>query len=147
MTKRVAGSLKNKVVASELLEERANCNFDQQKMRVLVHGGQEQFDIYKELMDDMAAPELQNTFGYMEKDVNGKQIELWHRNKYVFEKLGHKYIKNDKRDIAFDFPYIQWSLSSQGQAPGLGLHGTMFWLTVQNLSNDEQLARWMPEVR
>ena len=23
----------------------------------------------------------------------------------------------------------------------------MFWLTIENLSNDEQLARWMPEIR
>ena len=27
------------------------------------------------------------------------------------------------------------------------MHTSMFWLTVENLSNDEQKARWMPEIR
>lgn len=31
--------------------------------------------------------------------------------------------------------------------PGLGLHLSMFWATVENLSNEEQKARWMPELR
>jgi acyl-CoA oxidase len=40
MSKRIHGSVKNQIVASDLQAERANCNFDQEKMRVLVHGGE-----------------------------------------------------------------------------------------------------------
>jgi hypothetical protein len=39
-TTRIAGSFKNKVVATELQQERANCNFDQEKLRVALHGGE-----------------------------------------------------------------------------------------------------------
>jgi len=31
----------------------------------------------------------------MEKDANEKQIDLWRRNKYLFEHLGEKYVKNN----------------------------------------------------
>lgn len=32
MTNRVQGSIKNKIVATELVEERAKCNFDQEEL-------------------------------------------------------------------------------------------------------------------
>ena len=35
-SKRVHGSMKNKIVATELLEERANCNFDQKELKNLL---------------------------------------------------------------------------------------------------------------
>jgi len=144
MAQRVPGSVKNKVVATDLLEERANCNFDQEKLRVILHGGELQFKIYKDMLDDFSVPELRNTFAYMEADVNEKQIDMWKRMKYMYEHLGAKYIKNNP---SFDFPYVHWPLSFQGQPPAFGLHTSMFWLTIENLSNDEQKARWMPEIR
>ena len=33
---RVHGSIKNKIVATELLEERAKCNFDQKAMKKII---------------------------------------------------------------------------------------------------------------
>ena len=40
----VAGSVKNKVVASDLLEERAKVTFDQQELRVMYSGGKDMFE-------------------------------------------------------------------------------------------------------
>ena len=36
----VAGSVKRKIVASDLAEERSNCNFDQHELLVMLSGGQ-----------------------------------------------------------------------------------------------------------
>ena len=44
MSLRVAGSMKNKVVASELQEERAKCAFDQKEMKLFLSGGQAELD-------------------------------------------------------------------------------------------------------
>jgi len=98
------------------------------------------------MFDDFSCPELRNTFEYMEKDVNEKQIDLWRRMNFLYKNFGRKYIKNDKHDWSFDYPYVHWPLAFQGQPPALGLHCSMFWLTVRNLSSQEQLARWMPEI-
>lgn len=35
----IAGSVKNKVVASDLKEERKKCNFDQMELKVFLGGG------------------------------------------------------------------------------------------------------------
>jgi hypothetical protein len=42
---RVAGSMKNKVVASELQAERNKCAFDQKELMAYLHGGQQEFDL------------------------------------------------------------------------------------------------------
>lgn len=47
----------------------------------------------------------------MEMDVNEKQIDLWKRNKYIYENLGEKYIKNNS---SFAFPYHHWPIFFQG---------------------------------
>lgn len=42
---------------------------------------------------------------------------------------------------------MQWGFYFQGLLPGLGLHTSMFWLSVENLANEEQKAFWMPQLR
>ena len=68
---RVAGSMKKKVVASELQEERAKCAFDQKEMGLFLGGGQAEFDYtmkYLLLMDKH--PELANHFKFYDMTVS-----------------------------------------------------------------------------
>ena len=44
-------------------------------------------------------------------------------------------------------PYIDWANYFQGQLPGIGLTVSMFRLSVENLSNEEQKARWLPLIQ
>ena len=44
LEKIIPGSVKNKIVASDLQEERDKCTFDQQELRVLMYGGP---DVYE----------------------------------------------------------------------------------------------------
>jgi len=43
-------------------------------------------------------------------------------------------------------PYVDWQQYFQGLLPGIGLQVTMFRLSVENLANEEQKARWMPQI-
>ena len=62
MIGRRQGSVKNKIVASDLAEERAKCDFDTQEMLMFVSGGQEALDLNKTTMDTIKEhPELHNT--------------------------------------------------------------------------------------
>ena len=46
MQARVAGSMKNKVVASELQAERNKCAFDQKELMTFLHGGEKEFELH-----------------------------------------------------------------------------------------------------
>jgi len=45
MSKVIPGSFKNKVVASELQEERDKCAFDHQEIKILMNGGPEMYKV------------------------------------------------------------------------------------------------------
>lgn len=72
MQTRVLGSIKNKITATDLIEERKNCDFDQEKLRVILHGGELSYKLYKDVIDEMTVPELKNHYGFMEMDPNEK---------------------------------------------------------------------------
>lgn len=44
MKKEELGSIKNKIVASDLIEERGKCNFDKEEMSELIYGSKEFLD-------------------------------------------------------------------------------------------------------
>jgi len=68
------------------------------------------------------------------------QENLWKRINVLY--------KNHKQRFFVDPmiapPYIDWANYFQGQLPGIGLTVSMFRLSVENLSNEEQKARWLP---
>ena len=72
---------------------------------MLLHGGEETFKASKEICEDLCRAELRNTFEFMEMTVAEKQRELWRRNKFSYENLNEKYVKNNP---SFEFPYIHW---------------------------------------
>lgn len=52
-TQPTLGSIKNKIVASDLAEERKNCNFDQEEMSKHLWNGQSDLDRVRGLWDDL----------------------------------------------------------------------------------------------
>ncbi len=47
------GSIKNKIVASDLAEERKRCNFDQPEMTKLLWNGQSDWERVRGIWDDL----------------------------------------------------------------------------------------------
>lgn len=45
------------------------------------------------------------------------------------------------------YPHYNWHTIYQGLLPGVGLHYSMFYLSVQLLANPEQLKKWMPLIQ
>jgi hypothetical protein len=84
MTKRVAGSYKNKVVASDLQEERDKLAFDFEEFRQLMNGGEEVYAVQKKFNDMVLAhPALQNTFEFYDMTPHEAQTALWDKVKYI----------------------------------------------------------------
>lgn len=76
--KPVAGSAKNKIVSSDLLEERAKCTFDQNELKVLLAGGQDIYDDkMKYLNIILKHKELINSHEYFDKTPSEKQTIMW----------------------------------------------------------------------
>ena len=92
----------------------------------------------------MANPALRNHLKWYELDPEEKQEDLWRRNKVIYEQYGKECFKEFQ---ILEYPYIQWNMYFQGLLPGFGLHTSMFWLSVENLANEEQKAYWMPQLR
>jgi acyl-CoA oxidase len=66
-TKRVPGSVKNKITATEILEERAKCDFDQKQMEIIFFHDKVTLKAYREVQDDMDKyPEIANTHKFYE---------------------------------------------------------------------------------
>lgn len=89
-------------------------------------------------------PKTANHIGWYDLTPEEKQVDLWRRNKVVFEKYGQEYFKDYE---PMKYPYNVWSFYFQGLAPGIGLHTSMYWLAVENLASEEQKAVWMPQIR
>ena len=70
------------------------------------------------------------------------QEDLWKRINVLKKKHQHLF---DKSYITA--PYVDWMGYFQGLLPGVGLTISMFQMSIENLSNEEQLARWMPQIK
>jgi hypothetical protein len=107
-------------VASELLEERANLNFDQEELYCLFHSDPEvRADRIKVEKDQIDHPELANTHKYYEMTPAEIQTLWMKKLKKAWEVDRQFYFK--KRPL----PQYYWIFHHQGQPP-IGLHTTMF---------------------
>ena len=66
MTTIVLGSVKNKIVASDLLEERKKCAFDQEELKVFLHGGPLVLQKKLNYLKIISHPELANHHKFYE---------------------------------------------------------------------------------
>jgi hypothetical protein len=84
------GSMKNKIVATELVEERAKCNIDQRELFVLFAGSEEQAEILLlEQKKILADPALQNGFEFYDM-TREEQMYSW------MKKLNHLWFNKPK---------------------------------------------------
>jgi hypothetical protein len=80
----VAGSFRNKVVATDLAEERDKCAFDFNEMSVLINGGPHLYNVQKNWLDLLEKhPALHQTAAFYEMTPHEQQTELWKRIKYI----------------------------------------------------------------
>ena len=129
------GSIKNKVVAPVLTEERAKCDFDQEELRVLLMGGPTAYAAYRGNFEKFGNnPKLANHITWYEMTPEEKQEDLWRRNNVFYNEYGKEYIKDYE---ALEYPYNNWHIYFQGLLPGFGLHTSMYWLSIENLANEE----------
>jgi len=140
---RVQGSLKNKITATDMLEERAKVAFDQQELQVYLHGGEENFKGHKAMMDVMSHPELKNHHKFYEMTPEEQQHDLMKRTSFLWNDPAlHKKHFTDYRPT--EAPYHDWYCSYQGLIPGIGLQYSMFYVAVDGLASKEQKKTWMP---
>ena len=79
-------------------------------------------------------PALRNHMRWYELTPEEKQEDLWRRNKVLYELHGEEIFKNYQ---PLAYPYLLWVNYFQGLTPGFGLHSSMYWLSVENLANEE----------
>lgn len=78
------GSVKNKIVASDLIKERAKIAFDKSELRTYLLGGEELVEhrnYYRAVQIDH--PSLQNTHKFNEMTIHEKQTDLWARIRLI----------------------------------------------------------------
>lgn len=128
------GSWKNKITASEFVEERARCDFDREELaKCLI--GEETMGIINETMDDMRDhPEIASCPEYYEMDPAEKQ-------KWWFKKLNYIWFNMpEKREKYFNPPRslrMTWWWVHKGQSPCV-YHWIMFKTALEICADDEQ---------
>jgi hypothetical protein len=136
----VPGSIKNKIVNTDLLEERANRDFDQTEMRNLLHD-QEQMRFYDKVFDDMRDhPEIANTHKFYDMSREDQKSHLMKRAFLLYKLNKELYFYTARPD------FNQWFFGHQGLSP-LGLQYTMFYMSMDKFCNEEQHKKWMPLVQ
>ena len=119
-----AGSVKAKVVASDLLEERKKCTFDQEELQKLLLGGDEVMKSTLEMRNLLVkhSAELGNHHKFQEMSVQERQDDIWRRIRFIqthYPEVWHN-------TGVYKYPYHAWIHEWQGLAPGVGLSYSMF---------------------
>ena len=137
------GSVKRGIVSPDLLNERAKCNFDQKELGTFLMGGKEREAKAKEMYGVLEEdPTLRNSIEFYDMTPHEMQEQLWERINVLYKR--HK--KEFFEDAFCQPPYIDWNAYIQGLLPGVGLTVSMFRISVENLSNAEQKAYWLPKI-
>ena len=99
------GSVKRGVVSPDLLDERAKCAFDQDELRVFLHGNQERLDLWKQTVDSFGADEgIKNTIEFYDMTPHEMQENLWKRINVMYAKHKDRLFINPMMQA----PYIDW---------------------------------------
>jgi hypothetical protein len=138
-SKRVDGSWKNKIVASDLQEERDKQDFQNIKVNGLnpLTDPECQARFYESINFHINDPVLKNTHKYYELT----REEIFQRETM---KLKRAYeIGKEKWFLQHEPGQIVWCYGGQGQNMS-SLSQTMFLLALSNLADDEQTKKWLP---
>jgi hypothetical protein len=86
------GSIKNKIVAEDLLAERKNCNFDKNELSTVIWGGKDGFDRTKSIWADMESdPALMPTEKWYDMSREEQQETSLRKLRLYFDKFRDKY--------------------------------------------------------
>ena len=99
------GSVKNKIVASDIVKERAKIAFDKNELTTYLLGGQDLVDhrrVYRGLTDDH--PELNNTLKFNDMTIHERQTDLWKRISLLHQKRPDIWLHNN----ISQYPYHAW---------------------------------------
>ena len=126
--------MSKKIVATELVEERANCNFDKAELHALLNPDEEENKMIEWYENDRDSdPVLKPTHKFYEQ--TREEIQLG-----MMKKLNHNYFKSEESRQKYfharpTSSYI-WSYAHQGQ-PMINLHQTMFATTVEQFGTEQ----------
>jgi acyl-CoA oxidase len=138
------GSIKRNIVASDLVEERAHCNFDQDELCRFIDPLVENKKEFMTLVEK--TPQLSNTHKFYEMTIAEKQENLWSRLHHLYThspELRRKHF-DDYDPVAA--PFWHWPFYIQGTIPG-GMHVLMGYTAMATLANDKQNEYWLPKFR
>ncbi|CDW74570.1 acyl-oxidase family protein [Stylonychia lemnae] len=132
------GSIKDKVVAEDLLAERKNLNFDQLELTNFVFGGEENYKNYQEWTKILESDPILHNHHEFYEFTREEQIE------HNLQKVKRMY-EIDKKKYFQDYSegYFQWYYYIFKGISPYGLHSTMFVSCIDCLSDDEQRAKWL----
>lgn len=113
-------------------------------MQDFLYDGLEHLNWYKESFAFFDNDNTRNSLKFYELSPSEMQKHLITKIKWLYDNHGKTYFKQFE---LLKYPYYQWPDYFLGLLPGIGLHISMFWLSIENLSNEEQKARFMPMLR
>lgn len=109
------GSIKNKVTASEIIEERANCDFDQTQLKRFFYHSQATIDKKEKVIHFLrTVPEIANSHHYYEM-TNEERLKDSFRRLHFMAKTDREFF------IGRPTNEYYWAGSFTGQ-PSIGLH-------------------------
>lgn len=137
---KVAGSIKEKRVNPDLLEERQKCVFDKDEFLVSTLDPKI-LELSKSYNDDLAKhPELRSDPSFFDMDREQQMKTWWERLNFCYKLNAKKYFY-DVEPGPFSWSYLHLGVNP------LFLHYQMFYTSIERLASDEQIAKWMPKVK
>ena len=131
--KRVQGSWKNKITASELAEERKNCLIDKDELFKFMVGDDQTLILMKKVEEDIKHhPFIRNSHKYYEMTRQETQVMWMKKLKYIWDNLDRKLYFDHDPNLKFKWFYLFF-----GQPP-IGLHLTMFSSSLKTFCDDFQ---------
>ncbi|TNV82173.1 hypothetical protein FGO68_gene6753 [Halteria grandinella] len=136
------GSIRNKVVSSDLQAERNNCNFDQLELTHLLWGGQKEYQRVRGIIADVERYEvLKGSEKWYDMSREEQHENALLRLRTMYDKYFDKYFKEYKPSMT-----SWWSVGFQGLMPFM-VTFSMFYSAVKGLGSDEQGDKWLPLIR
>lgn len=132
------GSIKNKIVASDLVEERAKRNFDSEGNNAFLNILGPDHLAAKEAEEFIKSdPILMNSHKWYEMTREEQWIDHMKKFRRAWELAKQKYFINYTTDKPL------WSIYLLGQNMSI-LNQTMFLLSLENMCDEEQFKKWVP---
>lgn len=126
------GSVKNKIVNPDLVEERNKVTFNKEELEFFFLG-QANMDRDREFHADIIKhPEMNSSFKFYDMTKEEKQEEWWKRINFLAGLDRKRYFDESPKE-----KYGYWAKLHLG-LPSVGLHLGMFFTTVSFLGSDEQ---------